>query len=74
MTKDAFSKCHPAVNFLFFLGAIGFGVMIQHPAYLAAGVAGAAVYYLLLKPFVLSIRLMERRIPSLQLMEQQFYH
>ena len=49
MTKDAFSKCHPAVNFLFFLGAIGFGVMIQHPAYLAAGVAGAAVYYLLLK-------------------------
>ena len=49
MTNDAFSKCHPAVNFLFFLGAIGFGVMIQHPAYLAAGVVGAAVYYLLLK-------------------------
>lgn len=49
MTKDAFSKCHPAVNFLFFLGAIGFAVMIQHPAYLAAGVVGAAVYYLLLK-------------------------
>ena len=49
MTNDAFSKCHPAVNFLFFLGAIGFGVMIQHPAYLIAGVAGAAVYYLLLK-------------------------
>ena len=49
MTNDAFSKCHPAMNFLFFLGAIGFGVMIQHPAYLAAGVVGAAVYYLLLK-------------------------
>ena len=49
MTTDAFSKCHPAVNFLFFLGAIGFGVMIQHPAYLVAGVAAAAVYYLLLK-------------------------
>ena len=23
--EDAFSKCHPAVNFLFFAGAIGFG-------------------------------------------------
>ena len=49
MRSDAFSKCHPAVNFLFFLGAIGFGVTIQHPAYLVAGVLGAAVYYLLLK-------------------------
>lgn len=48
MKQDAFSGCHPAVNFLFFVGAIGFGVVIQHPAYLAAGVIGAAVYYLLL--------------------------
>ena len=29
---DGFSDCHPAVNFLFFVGAIGFGVVIQHPA------------------------------------------
>ena len=48
MRYDAFSKCHPAVNFLFFLGAIGAGVMIQHPAYLLAGVCTGAVYYLLL--------------------------
>ena len=48
MTADAFSNCHPAVNFLFFVGAIGFGVLIQHPAYLIAGAIGAAVYYLLL--------------------------
>ena len=48
MKQDAFSGCHPAVNCLFFVGAIGFGVVIQHPAYLAAGVIGAAVYYLLL--------------------------
>ena len=48
MKQDAFSGCHPAVNFLFFVGAIGFGVVIQHPAYLVAGVIGAAVYYLLL--------------------------
>ena len=46
--KDAFSKCHPAVNFLFFVGAIGMSVVIQHPAYLIAGFAAAASYYLLL--------------------------
>ena len=37
MTADAFSNCHPAVNFPVFVGAIGFGVLIQHPAYLIAG-------------------------------------
>ena len=49
MSSDAFSKRHPMVNFLFFLGAIGFGVVIQHPAYLAAGFAFGTTYYLLLK-------------------------
>ena len=46
--NDAFSKCHPAVNFFFFVGAIGTGVMIQHPAYLLAGIVTGAIYYLLL--------------------------
>ena len=46
--KDAFSKCHPAVNFLFFVGAIAFGVLIQHPIYLAVGILCGCVYYLLL--------------------------
>ena len=45
---DAFSKCHPAVNFLFFVGAIGMSVVIQHPVFLLAGIATGAVYYLLL--------------------------
>ena len=49
MKTDAFSRCHPAVNFVYFVLAIGFGVVIQHPAYMLAAVAGAAVYYLLLK-------------------------
>ena len=49
MKYDAFSRCHPAVNFLYFVGAIGFGVVIQHPAYMLAAVLGAAIYYLLLK-------------------------
>ena len=46
--RDAFSKCHPAVNFLFFVVAIGMSVVIQHPAYLLAGTVTGAVYYLLL--------------------------
>ena len=49
MNCDAFSKRHPLVNFIFFLGAIGFGVVIQHPAYLVAGFVWGFVYYLLLK-------------------------
>lgn len=48
MKRDAFSQYHPAVNFLYFVGAIGFGVVIQHPAYMLAGAAGSAIYYLLL--------------------------
>ena len=45
---DAFSKCHPAVNFLFFTGAIGLSVVIRHPAYLVAGIVTGTIYYLLL--------------------------
>ena len=45
---DAFSKCHPAVNFLFFVGVIGTGVVIGHPAYLLAGIVTGVIYYLLL--------------------------
>lgn len=48
MQTDAFSRCHPLTNFLFFLGAIGFGVVIQHPVYLIAGCICAGSYYLLL--------------------------
>ena len=46
---DLFSKCHPAVNFVFFLGAIGASVVIRHPGYLLAGVATGLLYYLLLR-------------------------
>ena len=49
MKRDAFSEYHPAVNFLYFVLAIGFGVVIQHSAYMLAAVLGAAAYYLLLK-------------------------
>ena len=46
--RDAFSKCHPAVNFFFFVGAIGMSVVVQHPAYLLSGIVTGIIYYLLL--------------------------
>lgn len=48
MSTDAFSKRHPLVNFVFFVGAIGFGAVIQHPAYVLAGLLCGGIYYLLL--------------------------
>ncbi len=48
MINDAFSKCHPAVNFVYFAGAICFGALFHHPAYLAAGILSAGLYYVLL--------------------------
>lgn len=49
MKRDAFSGYHPAVNFIFFLAVLGFGVVILHPAFLITGLVGALGYYLLLR-------------------------
>lgn len=49
MRRDTFSQFHPITNFLFFAFAIGFSVVIQHPAYLAISCICAGLYYLLLK-------------------------
>lgn len=49
MGKDGFSKCHPVTNFVFFLGAICFGVVFQHPAYLLAALLCGGIYYVQLK-------------------------
>ena len=48
MNNDAFSQFHPGVNFAYFIAAIIFGVVFQHPAYLAAAFVGAGSYYLFL--------------------------
>ncbi len=48
MKQDTFSKLHPAVNLLFFIGAICFGVLLQHPVYLLAGIFASGVYYFFL--------------------------
>lgn len=47
--SDAFSGFHPWVNFLFFAGAIGFSVVIQHPAYILVSVAAGMAYCLILR-------------------------
>lgn len=48
MRSDAFSAYHPAVNFLFFVGAICCGAIFQHPAYLAFSLPCSLLYYLYL--------------------------
>lgn len=48
MKEDSFSKYHPAVNMVFFVGAICFGVLLQHPIYLLAGMFASGTYYSLL--------------------------
>lgn len=47
--NDAFSRCHPLVGFMFFVGAIGLGAMILHPLYILASGLCAVSYYCLLK-------------------------
>ena len=48
MTRDAFSKCHPMVNFIFFAAAMCFGVFIMHPIYLAVALLISGIYYIIL--------------------------
>ena len=47
--KNAFEKYHPAVNFVFFIGAIVFGMFFVHPAFLLISVVASSLYYILLK-------------------------
>ena len=46
---DVFSRCHPAVNLLFFAGAIVLTVVLFHPAYLLLSLLCAGAYYALLR-------------------------
>lgn len=44
MERDAFSRCHPAVCFSYFVAAIGCGMVFQHPAYVLASVLCGTLY------------------------------
>ncbi len=47
--QDAFSRFNPGVEFSFFIGAILFSVLFNHPAFIAVSLAGACSYFLCLK-------------------------
>ena len=49
MKRDAFSQYHPLVNFIFFVFAIGLGVVIRHPAYLLAAGFASGLYLIQLQ-------------------------
>lgn len=46
---DVFSRCHPAVNFLFFAAAIVLTVVLFHPAYLLVSLVCGGAYYTALR-------------------------
>jgi energy-coupling factor transport system permease protein len=45
---DAFADYHPAIGFLFFIGAIIMGMFFVHPVFLCVSIAASVLYYLLL--------------------------
>jgi len=47
--RDAFSDCHPIVNFIFFIGALVMGMCFRHPAFLISSLVLSLVYYGVLK-------------------------
>lgn len=48
MKQDAFGRCHPVVNILFYIGAIVLSAVVQHPVFLGAALVCSGAYYLLL--------------------------
>lgn len=47
--RDTFSDCHPAVNFIFYIGALVMGMCFVHPLFLICSLVLALIYYMLLK-------------------------
>lgn len=46
---EVFGRYHPAVNFIFFIGAIVLGMFFVHPLFLIISVVLSLIYYLLIK-------------------------
>ncbi|MBQ8184273.1 MAG: energy-coupling factor transporter transmembrane protein EcfT [Lachnospiraceae bacterium] len=47
--RDAFSQCHPIVNFIFYIGAIVMGMCFLHPAFLCCSLCLSFAYYATIK-------------------------
>lgn len=46
MREDAFSSYNPVINFVFYIGALVFGMVFVHPAFLLCSVTAAMAYYI----------------------------
>lgn len=51
--REAFSDCHPAVNFIFYLGALIMGMCLIHPAFIICSMTLSLVYYWIVKKHIL---------------------
>lgn len=47
--RDAFSDCHPIINFIFYITAIGFGMCFTHPLFLCGSFLFSIAYFQILK-------------------------
>lgn len=47
--RDAFSDCHPVVNFIFYIGALVMGMCFVHPVFLGISLVLSLAYYALVK-------------------------
>lgn len=47
--NDTFSTYHPIINFIFFIGAFLFGMILMHPVYLLCSMILSVVYYVTIK-------------------------
>lgn len=47
--RDAFSRCHPLLNFYYFAVVLGFTMFVQHPVFLALSFVGGTCYAVCLK-------------------------
>lgn len=44
MRDDAFSRCHPLLNFFYFVTVMGFTMFVQHPVFLGISFLAATLY------------------------------
>lgn len=62
-SRDAFSACHPAVNFAYFLLVLLFSMCWMHPVCLAVSLVGATAYALSLRGRAAVLRQFEVLLP-----------
>ena len=77
MNKDAFSGFHPAVNFIFFLVALGLTMFIQQPVYLLISMISGCAYLLYLqgkKGFLRQVGYLVPILVMMAIMNPMFNH